>query len=66
MSRINSRWKDTPEYQRILEILSDYWLSEPDELKVCVTMEFMKKNGETQAKCITWVNPNLRRDASGV
>ena len=56
--------KNSPEYQRILEILSDYWLTEPDELKVRVTMDFVKANGEAQSKCITWVNPNLRHEAS--
>jgi len=62
MSR--DKWRTAPEYQRILEILSDYWLTEPDELKVRVTMDFVKANGETQSKCITWVNPNLRHEAS--
>lgn len=54
------KWKDSPEYQRILEILADYWLTEPDELKVRVTMDFVKANGETQSKRIMWVNPNYR------
>lgn len=45
-------------YKRILEILDEYWLSEPEELAVCVSMEFLKANGENQAKEIRWVNPN--------
>jgi len=48
-------WKDTREYQRVLEILSDYW--EPDEERVEVEMRFLKNNGETQEKRIVWVRP---------
>ena len=50
-------WKDTYEYQRILEILDDYWLSEPDEEKVVVEMRFRKGDGQTQEKYIEWWNP---------
>lgn len=53
-------WKDTYEYKRILEILDDYWLTERDEFKVRVTLDFIKGNGETQSKTICWWNPNLR------
>lgn len=56
------KWRTSPEYQRILEILADYWLSVPDELKVRVKMDFVKANGETQSKCITWSNPDYRRN----
>lgn len=51
-------WKDSSHYQRILEILNDYWLTEKDEFRVRVQMDFIKANGETQSKCITWQNPN--------
>ena len=59
-----NKWEDSPEYWWILDILETYWLREPNELKVRVTMDFVKANGETQSKCITWVNPNLRHEAS--
>lgn len=52
-------WKKTYEYKRIQEILEDYWLSEPEELKVRVRLDFIKSNGETQSKCIVWRNPNI-------
>lgn len=48
------------EYQRIIEILDDYWISEPDEKEVRVTMMFTKNNGEHQEKCIVWHNPKGR------
>lgn len=50
-------WGNTYEYRRILEVLDDYWLTEPDELEVTVIMEFLHANGETQSKCIGWRNP---------
>lgn len=52
-------WENTYEYRRILEILDDYWLSEPDEDKVVITMEFYKGN-ECQKKQIRWINPNKK------
>lgn len=52
-------WKDNVQYKRILEIMDDYWLTEKDEDKVVVTMEFYKGN-ESQHKKITWVNPNKK------
>lgn len=52
-------WKDTVQYQRILEVLEDYWLTEKDEDKVVITMEFYKGK-EEQHKQITWVNPNRK------
>lgn len=52
-------WKDTSEYQDILDILKCYWLSEPDEAFVSVEMEFIKKDGQRQSKLITRENPNL-------
>lgn len=51
-----SNWKNTIEYKRILEILDDYWLSEPDEDEVIVRMEF-HKGKEFQSKQIIWRNP---------
>ena len=53
-------WKNAPEYQRILEILDGYWLSEPDEKVVVVDMFFLKGNGETQSKRIKWMNPKYK------
>lgn len=46
------------EYQRILEILSDYWLEEPEEEQVEVFMRFKHKDGREQEKIVTWKNPN--------
>lgn len=46
--------KATWQYQRILEILADYWLMEPEEEYVRVDMYFRKSNGEEQEKCIEW------------
>lgn len=53
-----STWEKDYRYKRILEILHDYWLSEPDEFRVRVHMDFIKANGETQSKEIYWQNPN--------
>ena len=52
-------WKNSIEYQRILEILHDYWLSEPDEKLVTVSMYFEHADGQTQEKQITWRNPEI-------
>ena len=41
------------EYKRILEILADYWLEQPDEEDVEITMRF-QKHGMTQEKRIVW------------
>lgn len=51
-------WRDSYEYHRVLEILSDYWLTEPDEKLVVIDMHFEKDNGEMQDKHITWRNPS--------
>ena len=40
-------WKNTMEYRRILEILDDYWLAEPEEDFVRIDMHF-EKGDETQ------------------
>lgn len=55
-------WKDTWQYQRILEILEDYWLTEPDEKFVCVDLYFEHKNGMHQEKSICWTNPAIDED----
>ena len=52
-------WTDSYEYKRIQEILNDYWLTEPEEDKVVVKMEFYKGD-QWQGKQITWNNPNRR------
>lgn len=46
-------WDKTFEYRRILEILNDYWLTEPNEDCVKVKMAFIK-GGEFQTKHIIW------------
>lgn len=51
-------WKSCYEYKRVLEILSEYWGTEPDEDVVMITMKFLKSNGESQRKDIVWFNPN--------
>lgn len=53
-------WRDTQEFQRILEILDDYWLTEPDEASVVVDIQLLHKNGEYQSKHIVWDNPNIK------
>lgn len=55
----NTYWSDTDQYRRILEILDAYWLSEKNELKVRVRMDFIHADGSTQSKCIMWRNPDL-------
>jgi len=57
MSRERKYWKNTYEYQRILEILDDYWLTEKDESEVDIEMYF-RKGEEEQWKHIDWRNPN--------
>ena len=48
------------QYQRILEILEDYWLDEPEETYVEVAMYFEKRRGkETQTKLIRWGYPSI-------
>lgn len=55
---MSTNWRKSFEYHRILEILEDYWLSQPNEEKVEVTLYFKHKNGEEQRKTIKWTNPN--------
>lgn len=57
---MQQKWRNSIQYQRIIEILEDYWLNEPNELKVRVTMDFIKATGEEQHKCITWINPDYK------
>lgn len=56
-TKSSHHWKDTWQYQRILEILDDYWLSCPDEAYVEVDMYFRSGTGEEQTKNIVWMNP---------
>lgn len=46
-------WTKTWQYNRIMEILEDYWLTEPEEDYVQVKMAFVK-GGEFQTKRIAW------------
>lgn len=52
-------WKNSYEYKRILEILDDYWLSEPEEVSVRIEMHFEHADGLKQDKVIEWHNPSL-------
>ena len=52
-------WKKCSAFQRLMEILDDYWLSEPDEAYVSIDMEFLKSDGQYQQKRIVWWNPNM-------
>ena len=54
MKTKKSNWKQSREYKRILEILDDYWLSQPEEEKVVIEMYFKHQNGEEQHKTILW------------
>ena len=58
-------WKNSYRFQRIMEILEDYWLTEPDELYVKVDMTFVKADGQHQRKTINWFNPNYEVVKSG-
>ena len=57
-----ANWRDSNQYKRILEILADYWLDEPDEAEVIVNMTFRKADGQEQAKRIVWRNPDMKSD----
>lgn len=56
-----SYWESSKEYQRIQEILEDYWLTEPDEAEVTVCMAFRHSDGSVQNKRIIWKNPRLSK-----
>ena len=55
-------WKDDYTYKRILGILNDYWIDEPEEAVVKIDMYFEHANGETQEKSLTWRNPELVKE----
>ena len=61
-TRPRNYWKNDPIYQRVLEILQDYWIDEPEEALVKIEMFFEKANGEAQEKSITWKNPELEKE----
>lgn len=44
-------------YKRLMEILEDYWLTQPDEAHVRIDLTFVKGNGEVQVKHLYWDNP---------
>lgn len=46
--------RESWQYARVLQILDEYWLSEPDEEYVRVDMYFRKKDGAEQKKTILW------------
>ena len=48
------------EYKRILSILDEYWLTQPEEEYVEVQMYFRKSDGQEQRKTIIW-NPAEER-----
>ncbi len=50
-------WSNEYEYKRILKILKDYWLTEPNEECVVVNMYFRHKDGREQWKRISWFCP---------
>ena len=52
--RSKTDFDKTWQYQRILEILDCYWLSQPDEEYVEVKMYFRHKSGEEKTKHIVW------------
>lgn len=52
-------WEDSYTYQRLMEILDDYWLTVENEQTVEIDLYFKKETGETQMKHLRWTNPNL-------
>ena len=57
--RIALRKEKETMYQRIIEVLSDYWLDEPEETYVEVSMYFEKNKGEEyQTKVFRWGIPH--------
>lgn len=59
-------WKNEYTYQRILEILEDYWITEPEEKEVVVDMHFLNANGETQDKHLVWRNPKYMKSPDAI
>ena len=62
MAKKKYLWNDTREYQRIIEILEDYWVTQPREDKVIVDMKF-KRGNEYQKKTVVWENPNTQKES---
>lgn len=62
MAKVKRYWEKTYPYQLILEFLEDYWITEPDEYKVRVRMDFIHASGQKQQKEICWENPNYTDD----
>lgn len=56
-ARMTRKWQNTWQYQRIIEVLHDYWLTCPDEQFVEVKMYFRNEKGEEQTKDIVWTRP---------
>ena len=54
------------QYVRIMELLEDYWLTEPDEESIRVDMYFRHKNGQEQWKSIAWDNREGRNHGSDI
>ena len=54
-------WTNTWQYRRIMEILEDYWLTEPEEDFVQVDMDFIKGK-EFQSKRIIWYRDSIKMD----
>lgn len=52
-------WTDSWQYKRLMEVIEEYWLTQPEEARVEVDLHFLHQNGETQEKHIIWINPNL-------
>lgn len=48
--------KASDQWQRIVEIVEDYWFKEPEEEYVRFDMYFRKANGEEQEKRIVWTS----------
>lgn len=52
-------WKNSKEYREISEALKKYWLDEPDEEFVSVTMYFKHKDGRELTGTVMWTNPDM-------
>lgn len=42
------------QFERIIEILREYWMDEPDEIYMKCQMEFQRADGAHQEKTIVW------------
>ena len=54
-------WDKSREYKRIMEILDDYWITEPNEDYVKIKMAFIKGE-EFQTKRIIWYRDSIKID----